>query len=301
MNFIGELAALGTSFLWSFSALAFTASGRMVGSQVTNRVRSVFALVYLIILNAVMYGEPLPVSVEPDRWWWLGISGLIGLTIGDAFLFQAFVSAGARLGVLLLSLAPIFGAFIAWIFFGETLSSQQIFGIILALSGITWVVMSHEDEQNPAYGDLRRRILFGVLGALFQAIGLVLSKQGMTDGFPPFKANLIRMIAATFSIWIWTAVEGKTRATVTAMRENPRAWGVLAIGSLVGPVLGVSLSLMAVQNAEVGVASTLMALPPVFILPISYFVLKEKIGWQAVAGTVVAISGVAVLFMANPM
>jgi len=278
--------------------LLFTASGRLVGSQVTNRVRLVFALIYLIILNAVLYGEPLPVSVEPERWWWLGISGLIGLTIGDAFLFQAFVSAGARLGVLLLSLAPIFGAFIAWVFFNETLSAQQIFGIILALSGIAWVVMSHEDENNPTYGELKRGVLFGILGALFQAIGLVLSKQGMTDGFPPFKANLIRMIAATFSMWIWTAAEGKTRQTINSIRETPRVLGLLAIGALVGPVLGVSFSLMAVQNAEVGVASTLMALPPVFVLPISYFILKEKVGWQAVAGTALAISGVAVLFMA---
>ena len=298
MNFIGELAALATSFFWSLTAIVFTTTGRMVGSQVTNRVRLVIALVYLIILNAILYGEPLPTSVEPSRWWWLGISGLIGLTIGDAFLFQSFVSAGARLGSLLLSLAPIFGAFIAWVFFNEILSPLQILGIILALSGIAWVVASHEDEKNPAHGDLKRGVLFGILGALFQAIGLVLSKQGMANDFPPFKANLIRIIAATFSMWVWTAVQGQSRNTVQALRENPQVIKLLALGSLVGPVLGVSMSLLAVQHAEVGVASTLMALPPVFVLPISYFVFKEKVGWQAVAGTLVAIAGVAVLFMA---
>ena len=41
-----------------------------------------------------------------------------------------------------------------------------------------------------------------------------------------------------------------------------------------------------------------MALPPVLILPISYFVFKEKIGWQAIFGTILAIAGVAVLFLA---
>jgi drug/metabolite transporter (DMT)-like permease len=46
------------------------------------------------------------------------------------------------------------------------------------------------------------------------------------------------------------------------------------------------------------VASTLMALPPVIVLPISYFIFREKVGWQAVAGTVLAIAGVAVLFLA---
>jgi len=298
MNFIGELAALTTSFFWSITVFVFTASGRMVGSQVTNRVRLVFALVYLILLNTVLYGEPLPISVEPERWWWLGISGLIGLTIGDAFLFQSFVSAGARLGSLLLSLAPIFGAFIAWVFFGEILSFLQITGIILALSGIAWVIASHEEEHSHVYGDLKRGVLFGILGALFQAIGLVLSKQGMVGDFPPFKANLIRMIAASLSMWLWTALEGKALPTINKIRETPRVLGLLAIGALVGPVLGVSMSLLAVQNAEIGVASTLMALPPVLVLPISYFVFKEKIGWQAVVGTILAIGGVAVLFLA---
>jgi len=145
---------------------------------------------------------------------------------------------------------------------------------------------------------LKRGILFGMLGALCQAVGLVLSKQGMLDGFSPFKAGLMRMIVATFAMWTWTMLAGKTRVTFSALREKPRAIGLLALGALVGPVLGVSMSLLAVQNTEVGVASTLMALPPVIVLPISYFVFKEKVGWQAVLGTILAITGVAVLFLA---
>ena len=40
-----------------------------------------------------------------------------------------------------------------------------------------------------------------------------------------------------------------------------------------------------------------MALTPVIILPISYFGFKEKVGWQAIAGTLLAIAGVAILFL----
>jgi drug/metabolite transporter (DMT)-like permease len=82
------------------------------------------------------------------------------------------------------------------------------------------------------------------------------------------------------------------------LREKPQVLGLLALGALLGPVLGVLSSLFAVQHAEIGVASTLMALPPVIILPISYFVFKEKIGWQALVGTLFAIAGVAILFLA---
>jgi drug/metabolite transporter (DMT)-like permease len=298
MNLIGELAALATSFHFALTALIFTATGRMVGSQVTNSMRLTFALIYLIILNIILFREPLPFSAESSRWLWLSISGVIGLSLGDAFFFRALVSIGPRLGSLLLSLAPIFGSVMAWIFFGEILTILQITGIILALAGIAWVVLSHEEPPNTPHGHTRRGVIFGVLAGLCQAVGLVLSKQGMFGDFPPFQANAIRMLAAVIIIWAWTAFDGKMSATFTALREKPQVIRLLALGAFVGPLLGVTSSLLAVQHAEIGIASTLMALPPVIILPISYFAFKEKIGWQAILGTILAIIGVAILFLA---
>lgn len=297
MTLIGELAALATSFFFALTSIIFAAAGRMVGSQVTNRIRLLFALVYLVILNTILFREPLPFSAEPSRWFWLSLSGIIGLSLGDTFFFQALVSVGPRLGSLLLSLAPIFGSVIAWAFFGETLTFWQITGIVLALAGIGWVVMSHKEPPDTPHGHTKRGVFFGVLAGLGQAVGLVFSKQGMFGDFHPFQANAIRIIAAMLFLWAWTFLEGKAGATFKAIREKPRAIGLIALGALAGPLLGVSASLLAVQHAEIGVASTLMALPPVIVLPISYFVFKEKVGWQALAGTLLAIAGVAILFL----
>ena len=298
MNFIGEIAGLATSFFFAITAIIFASVGRMVGSQVTNRFRLLFALFYLVILNLIFFHEPLPFSAGSPRWLWLSLSGVIGLSLGDAFLFRSYVAVGPRLGSLLLSLAPIFGSVIAWIFFGETLTALQILGILLALAGIGWVVTSHKEEANTPKGHTREGIIFGVLAGLGQVVGLVLSKQAMAGGFSPFQANAIRMLAAVIFTWAWTAVEGQISSTVETIRNHPKALQWIAFGAVIGPVLGVSSSLLAVQHAEIGVASTLMALPPVIVLPISYFVFKEKIGWQGIAGTFLAILGVAVLFLA---
>ena len=298
MNFIGEIAGLATSFFFAMTALIFSKTGHMVGSQVTNRMRLLFALCYLVVLNLILFREPFPFSAGASRWMWLSLSGVIGLSLGDAFLFQALVSLGPRLGSLLLSLAPIFGSIIAWVFFGETLTPLQITGIVLALSGIGWVVMSHKEPADTPHGHTRRGVIFGVLAGLGQAVGLVLSKQGMSGEFSPFQANAIRMLAAAVFIWVWTILARQTNETVTSIRRQPQVLWLIALGALVGPVLGVSSSLLAVQHAEIGVASTLMALPPVIVLPISYFFFKEEVGWQAVAGTLLAIIGVAVLFLA---
>ena len=184
---------------------------------------------------------------------------MIGLSLGDAFYFQSLISIGPRLGSLLLSLAPIFGSVIAWIFFGEVLAPLQITGIALALAGIGWVVMSHKEPPDTPHGHTRRGVFFGVLAGLGQVTGLVLSKQGMLGEFSPIQANVIRMLAALLFTWALTFMQGRAGRTITALREKPQALRLLALGALVGPVLGVSSSLFAVQHTEIGVASTLMA------------------------------------------
>jgi len=229
MKFIGEIAGLATSFFFAMTAIIFTKTGHMVGSQVTNRIRLLFGLGFLIILNLILFREPLPFSAGSSRWIWLSLSGVIGLSLGDAFLFQAFVSVGARLGTLLLSLAPIFGSIIAWALFGETLTPLQITGIALALAGIGWVVMSHEEPADTPHGHTRRGVIFGVLGGLGQAVGLVLAKQGMTGDFPPFQANAIRMLAAAIFIWVWAVIQRQTSATIMAVREQPQALRLIAL------------------------------------------------------------------------
>ena len=213
MNFIGEIAALATAFFFAMTALIFTSTGRSVGSQVTNRMRLLMALFYLVVLNILLFHEPLPFSAGSSRWIWLGLSGIIGLSLGDAFLFQSYVSIGPQLGSLLLSLAPIFGSIIAWVFFGEVLTLLQIVGIVLTLAGIAWVVLSHEEPAGTPDGHTRRGVIFGVLAALGQAVGLVFSKQGMTGDFSPFQANAIRMLAAVLFIWVWAALQGKAAST----------------------------------------------------------------------------------------
>ena len=297
MDYTGEIAALLTSVFFSITAVIFTLASRQVGAMVTNRVRLVIALIYLMLINLALFGQPLPIGAGTDRWWWLGVSGIIGLALGDMFLFSAYTAIGARLGMLMMSLAPVIGAIVAWLVFGETLSVGHIAGIAVTLIGIAWVVATRPADDSSRRGVHGRGLLFGLLAATGQALGLVLSKQGMTGGFSPFAGNAIRMLAATIAFWLITLAQRQTGKTLQMVYAHPSALKLLALGALIGPVLGVTASLLAVQHASIGVASTLMALPPVFLLPISYFVFKERFGWQTILGTLVAMAGVAMLFL----
>lgn len=298
MNIIGELAALLTSFSWTGTSVLFTKATQQVGSIIVNRIRVIIGLIFLMLLNWAFYGYLLPFNAGADRWLWFALSGAIGYALGDAFLFQSFLCIGTQRSMLMMSLAPLLSAGLAWVFFGEILTGTQILGVIVTLAGISWVILRRQQDKintvcKPAHG-----ILFGLGAATGQAVGYILSKQGLAGDFSPIAGNSIRMLAAVIVLWTLASFQGKARETIQTMQANGKVFGWLTLAAFTGPVLGATLSLFALQYTEVGIASTLIALPPVFLLPISWLVFKEKFDWGAVFGTLVAIGGVALLFLA---
>lgn len=277
----------------------FTLAGRQVGSVVVNRIRLLSAIVFLTAAHFLLR-VPLPLHASPDRYLWLSLSGVIGLTLGDAFLFQAYLWIGPRLSMLLLSLAPVLAALLAWMFLNENLTTLQVLGILLTLAGVIWVVLEENGNTQKEPTDKRTYslgILFGLGAATGQALGLITAKRGLGGDFPALSGTLIRMIAAAVALWAFTFLRGHAGETMRQVSRNPKVIWLILAGALAGPTLGVTLNLFAIQKIEIGVASTLAALPPVILLPVSYFYFKERFGWQAILGTLVAMSGVALLFL----
>ncbi len=298
---MGELAAIFTSLLWSFTSVQFTLAGRRIGSAAVNRLRLVLAVIFLSIVHTVVYGSPWPVDAELFRWGWLGLSGVIGLVLGDAALFQAFVLIGPRRSMLLMTLVPVISVLLAWVWLGELLVLPQLFAIVVTVAGVAWVVgerspnaapgpMSTQDSQTNLKG-----ILLGLGGAVGQAVGLVMAKQGLVDNFPSLSATLMRMVVALVVIWVFTLFQGKLRTTVGALKDR-RAALFLFGGAVTGPFLGVWMSMVAVQNAQVGIASTLMSLTPIMLIPLAWWIFKDRITLRSLLGTIIALAGAAALF-----
>lgn len=297
--FAGEIAAILTSIAFSIGPSFFTSAGRLVGSAVVNRTRLVVAVVLLTLTHLFLFGQLIPFDAGSDRWIWFTLSGVIGLTLGDAALFQAFVMLGTRLTMLIFALSPIFSAILAWWLLAENLTPIQIVGMLVTLTGVAWVLAEHDNESQNSLSskDYGKGIVFGVLAALGQSVGLITAKFGLAGDFPAISGLVIRMLTAMIAIWIWTALAREIRTTFQSLRANTTAVKHILVASFIGPFIGVWLSLVAIQYAKVGVASTLMALPPLFLIPISYYFFKEHITRRAIFGTVIALGGVAILFI----
>lgn len=300
MPFIGELAAIGTSLCFSFGSTMFTLAGRELGSTLVNRARLLVATLLVMLWHTLAFGQPLPVDAGAERWFWLGLSGFIGLALGDAFLFQAFILIGPRLAMLMMSLAPVLGTILAWLFLGEVLSAVEIVGIGITVGGIMFVI-AERSGGNKTEPVQDRRYLIGVLcglgAAVGQASGLVLSKMGLVGGFPALSGNLMRLIIALLIIWAIAIANRQLISSYSTLRANPRAFLLLTGGAILGPVIGVWLSLIAVQNTNIGVASALSSLMPIFLIPITYVMFKERVTKQAIVGTLITFVGMVILFI----
>lgn len=291
----GEIAALLTAVCWSFNSVVFSLAGKRVGSAIVNKVRLWIAFIAILILHFVLYGTFFPVTAAPREMIYLALSGVIGFIIGDSLLFEAFLLIGPRLAMLLMLLAPIFSAVLAWVLLGETLLFWQIIAILVTMGGIGWAVSENQPHGLQTSKHRGLGILLGIGGAVGQASGLLLSKLGMAHGLSPISANHIRVAAAVLVITAASLLRGKMRADIIKMKDI-KAMLQIGSGALTGPVLGVILSLVAIRYTRIGIASTLMSLSPILLIPVSHFLFKERITFRTVFGTIIALSGAVWLF-----
>lgn len=295
-NYLGELAALATAFCWAITSTAFEHSAKKIGSLNLNMLRLLIGFVFLSIFTLITRGMLFPVDATQSEWFWLFMSGLVGIVIGDLLLVEAFVMIGSRISMLIYSSVPPLSAIMAWVFLGETMTGMQILGMFVTLAGIASVILISEKGSNKVrFSQPIKGILFAFGGALGQAAGYIIGKFGMAD-YDPFASTQIRLMAGIVGFAILFTLKGHWPKFKASLKRKD-AIASLTIGSFFGPFLGISLSLYAVQRINPGVASTLISITPILLVPYAYFVKHEKVTLKEVIGTFVVLIGVAIMFL----
>ncbi|MFH0895870.1 MAG: DMT family transporter [Bacteroidota bacterium] len=296
MNHLGEIAAIGAAICWTGTALVFESVTRKAGNLAVNTIKLSMALILMSLLAYFWRGFLLPFDANTHQVVWLVLSGIVGFVIGDICLFQAYIKVGSRVSMLIMSLAPPITAAFSWPLLGEPLNTPQIAGILVTVSGIILVVLKKEKNEKRIrfrYSFVGILLAFG--GAAGQAAGLMMSKFGMDD-YDFISATQIRVISGMTGFWLVSIFSMNVRKVLHTFRDK---WSMrqIAIGAIFGPFIGVSLSLLAVQNSLTGVASTLMAIVPILIIPPAVFLFKEKVTAREIIGASISVIGVAILFL----
>lgn len=292
----GEFAALMTAIFWTITALAFEGATKRVGPFAVNLIRLLFAIVFLSILSYFSRGIAFPTDATPHIWLWLGLSGVVGFIIGDYFLFASYPQIGSRMAMLMMTLAPPMAAFFGWIALGETMNIKGIAGMFLVLLGIGIAIWSKPSGEKK--GKLNfpiKGLVFAFIGALGQGGGIVLSKYGMGQ-YNAFAATQIRVIVSIIGFAIIITILRRWKNVKSTFTNKPAIRGII-VGSIFGPFLGVSFSLLAVQNTNTGTASTIMAIVPVLIILPAVVLYKQKVSLPEIIGAFLSVIGVALFFI----
>ncbi len=295
MPFLGEISALLTAILWSGTSVAFSGAAQRIGSLQLN-INRLFLAALFLFLTIIFSGASL--SLTTAQIMHLSISGIIGLVIGDSFLFRAYQFIGPRHGMLLMSLAPAMTAIMAYFVLGEVVSLLGIFGMLITIGGIALVVSEKNEIPTSNYKIDKTGIFLGVMAALGQAAGLIFAKFAFNIGeINGFVATFIRIFSSIVVFFPLVLLSGKYKNPVTLYKSDTKALKMTILGSILGPYLGITCSLIAVAYTKVGIAATLMSTVPIIMLPVAVFIQKEKLTWRGIIGAFLAVAGVAILFL----
>jgi len=299
---VGESAALFTSFLWTMSSLFFTTAGKRMGWLSVNAYRTLIAIVLLAISHLLLLGTFVPLA-SSAQWFWMGLSGVIGLGIGDSGLFAAYITIGPRRSLLLMALAPIFAAVVAYLMLGETIRELALLGIAVTLMGVVVVILESEQKSGEAAIPRKRKysgVFFGLIAAMGQGVGLVFAKKGIElnagTALNPLSATLMRLLLGALFIWVMAILSGKLTEVLRAAKDRDGLRNT-TLASFLGPYLGITFSMVAVTFTETGVAQTLLSLMPVMIIPVVWVLYRQRTSWRGILGAIVAVVGVALIFL----
>lgn len=304
MNYVGELISIGVAFSWTATALLSEFGSKRLGNLTLNVLRMAMALLFSLVLFYVAVGSPLPSGATWQSCGWMLLSGLVGYVIGDFCLFQCYIIIGSRYGQLFMTLAPLAAALMAWITLGQEMSPMSILAMLVTLAGISISVLGRGEHHKVSLKLPLNGVLYAVAAAMCQGIGLVLSKIGMnhydTTQLPewliPFSANFLRCVAGIIGFSFLLYFREGFRPLRNAL-QDAKGMTVVTMTTIFGPFMGVGFSLMAVQYAPAGIASTLMALTPIIIILPSWWLFRQPITLRSVVGSVISFIGVGLFFL----
>jgi drug/metabolite transporter (DMT)-like permease len=288
----GELAALVAALCWAIASVIWGRAGRQIPPLELNFVKGSVGCVLLVITLALQGG--LFVAVDPRAVVLLGVSGAVGIALGDTAYFEAINCLGARRALLLTMLAPPLAGVVAWLFLGERLKPIAWAGMALTILGVAWVITERFRGTSGGPSRALRGVGMGVVAAFAQVVGAVLSRAAFTQTtVSPLSSALLRMSAAVVMLFVWISLaRSRTRWTIHRSRD---VWGLVLTATVVGTYVGISLQQFAFKYTSTGVTQTLLSTSPLFILPIVVW-RGERVSLRAVAGALVALLGIAMLF-----
>ena len=296
---ISSALAIAAAFSWTCASLFGHAPARQLGSLHFNRLRMLAAFGLLILMMA---GTDASWELSVSHFLPVALSAIIGVVLGDYFLFVAMKRIGPRrTGILFASNAPL-AAMLGWLVLDEHVTLLSAAAILICFAGICLaIIYGKRRDLLHIWEEITPPLWIGVgagfLAALGQAAGVLLLRPVMEAGADPLLASLVRVGLAGLVFWAILPVQKWMAPASLPQRFWPEmrmSWMIIANGFF-GLSFGVALLLKALEHGNVAQVTILSATSPVMILPFIWYQTGKCPPAAAWAGAVLVVLSAAFL------
>jgi len=293
---IGYVLAIGAAAIWSAVALSATRIVRYFGSYNYNLLR---LLGIIVIFFPYVYLKWEPVYFEKSIFLAIFLSSVIGIIIGDTFLFICLKRLGPRRQALLFSMQIPFTIILAEVFLQSLPSTTELIGCALIFLGIIIAIQFNRtipnDDLENIQGNKYTGLFAGIGLALCQSIGIILMKPALVST-DPIVVSYLRVIVAAF-IMFGSLFFIKNNQLLEKMKDYKKTIFSIILGFM-GMGVGMTMLIYALKFGNPGVISTLSSTMPIMIIPILWIVTKNYAGHLAVIGAGLTCLGAGIIFLA---
>ncbi len=264
-----------------------------------NTGKSVVGAVCFAVLLLATTGAIWPANVSAASFLWLALSGIVGLAVCDTFLLRAMLEIGPRRAQVAMCLNPVVVFLVAllppWSQTSVLSRPWPWVGLALALAGISMAARDAPDAPAADRHARRRGFADALVAAVCNAAGVLLARLGIAAGASPVDSSYVRLAVAAVALVAGALVLRRFGAWTAGLR-SPTTRVPLAAAAFLGTFLGIGFSQAGIAWAKsTGAATTINALAPVWLIPLSSWFLGERHTRGAWISTVLAVAGVAIL------
>lgn len=290
MNTLGIIAALASAASWGFGTVVFDKLGKQIPYAGITFLKGAFSIVLMLALTFTTGGLS-DISLRDAVI--LAISGIIGISIGDTLFFKSLQDLGAKIQVLYFLLGQIITMLLSYLLLDDVLGIGEYIGAAVLLCGIVTVTWGRQQDRP----NKMRGIICGFLSILCFSISTLMIKYTSPE-INIVSSTLCRMFFGTLIMTLVGTTMGKMRSWIQPLKNrNTFAWFLTNV--VVITIGGFVLSMYAIKNISVSLASVLSVTEPVFVLILAYIINREKATGREIAGAVVSVFGLLIIIMCN--
>ena len=297
-SYFGELSAILAAFCWSIAVIIFKSASKELSPLLITALKNTIAL-FLFISAFIFFEIPLWYSgFEKIDYLKIIFSGCIGMGIADILFITALSKIGANRVAIINCFEPAVIYLFSILMLGIVLTYQQLIGFSIVIISI--LIISYEKDLIEIDPKIKLRgIITQILAVILSSFGIVLIKPILTIVNNDIKLQLwitvFRLVPGFLVTWIIFMFSKNKLIILRPLKKSKIIWKIL-ISSGLGTFLALSFWIIGYANIEKPpIASIIGQTSAIFILILSYLILKERITKLRLISILTALFGVILI------